>query len=65
MSKSKFKVEILDDADEGRFQKEVESFLNDGYKLEACSIGFVNSEQYDFCSVCKAILVKEIVEVTK
>jgi len=59
MDKLKFDVEVIDENDVIKFQGKLEDFLNNGYELKACSIGFANSEQYDFCSVCKAILVRE------
>lgn len=33
--------------------------LERGYRISSTSCGFVDSEEYDYCSIYQAILVKE------
>ena len=51
-----FKVVETDDKTE--FEKECNELVEDGYKLNSSSCGFVNSEAYDFCTIYQAIFIK-------
>lgn len=50
---------VIDYSNRTDYEKEVQEYLNNGYKLLACNCGFMNSEKYDFDSVYQAILIKE------
>jgi hypothetical protein len=52
-------VKVIEVSDPTDFEKMVNSFLNEGYKVSSTSCGFVNSEKYDFCGSYQAVLIKE------
>ena len=52
-------IKVVNITDEDDFTKQVNDLLNDGYKISSTDCGFIQSEQYDFCSSFMAILVKE------
>lgn len=51
------KIMVVDESDEKQFEEQVNSLLNDGWEILSSSCGFADSEQYDFCSVYKAIMI--------
>lgn len=55
----KFTVEVLDETSNVIFKNKCEDLLNDGYKMKSSSCGFVQSDEYDFCTSFQAIFVKE------
>lgn len=50
-------IKIINMTDEDDFTKAVNEALSNGYKISSTDCGFINSEQYDFCSSYMAILV--------
>ena len=51
------KIEVVNIADEGEFESVVNAFLEEGYTISSTSCGFINSENYDFCTSFQAILI--------
>lgn len=49
-------ITTLNYSDETNFTKNVNELLGLGWVILSTNIGFVNSENYDFCSSCQAIL---------
>jgi len=49
------KIVTVETADAKVFEQECNRLANDGYFLKTSNCGFVNSEQYDFCSSWMAI----------
>ena len=60
MDTTNIKVIVLNESNEEIFQKKLQIFLDDGYQLKSSSVGFVNSELYDFCGSYQALLIKGI-----
>jgi len=54
------KVLTIEESSNSDFEKMVNAFLEDGYKISSTSCGFANSENYDFAGRWQAILVKEV-----
>lgn len=52
-------IKCIESSDCDKFQDEVNNYLLDGWKISSTYCGFVQSEQYDFCSSYHAILIKE------
>ena len=52
------KIKVINRADEDEFEKEVNKYLLQGYKMSSTACGFINSELYDFCTSFQAILIK-------
>lgn len=52
-------VEVVESADPNDFTKRCSSLMRKGYKMHSSNCGFVNSEEYSFCSSYQAIFVKE------
>lgn len=53
-------IKALNLTDETEFENIVNGFLAEGWKISSTSCGFVNSENYDFCTSFQAILAKDI-----
>ena len=53
------KIKVIEMSDLVKFEFEVNSLLEDGYKISSTNCGFVNSERYDFCGSYQAILLKD------
>lgn len=53
------KIKVINITDEDEFEREINKWLLQGYKVSSSSCGFVNSESYDFCTSFQAILIKE------
>ena len=51
------KIKVVESSDMNKFENEVNELLKDGYSISSTSCGFVNSENYDFCSSYQAILI--------
>lgn len=49
-------IKIVEDSDKDKFEKEVNSLLSEGYRLSSSYCGFIQSENYDFCSSYHAVL---------
>lgn len=56
--KEKQTIKVVHSSDEVKFTEQVNNLLNEGWTINSTSCGFVNSAQYDFCSVYQAILIK-------
>jgi len=52
-------IKVVEDGDINKFEVKVNDLLNDGYSILSTNCGFVNSEQYDFCSCFQAILISK------
>jgi hypothetical protein len=52
-------IKIVDEFMSSVFEDECNKLLNEGYKLLSSSCGFIDNERYDYCSVYKAIFIKE------
>ena len=51
-------IKVLNLTDETEFEDIVNGFLAEGWKISSTSCGFVNSENYDFCTSFQAILTR-------
>ena len=56
------KVVVLESNDTEAFEDDMNMYLEQGYDVSSSSCGFVNSEQYEFCSSYQAILVLKLVK---
>jgi hypothetical protein len=54
----KYDVKLINESCETGFEELLKEYLNNGYKIESSSVGFVNSENYNFCGVFMALMVK-------
>lgn len=52
-------IKVIEENNKINFESEVNYYLDIGYKISSTNCGFVNSEEYDFCSCYQAVLVKE------
>lgn len=52
------KIKVVNLTDESDFEKEVNRLLDWGYQISSTSCGFVNSEEYEFCTNFQTILIK-------
>jgi len=50
---------VIESTDVSEFKNNVTELLQQGYTILSSNCGFINSEQYNFCSIYQAILVKE------
>lgn len=50
-------IKVIENGDMNKFEAEVNELLRNGYSISSTSCGFINSEQYDFCSSYQAILI--------
>lgn len=55
----KSEIKVIENSDLVKFESEVQIYLDQGFKINSSSCGFVQSESYDFCSCYQAILIKE------
>ena len=55
-------IKVIENNDAYDFETGVNNHLKKGYKILSTNCGFINSEQYNFCSCFQAILVKEEVK---
>lgn len=55
-------IKVLNITDETEFESTVNTYLEDDWKISSTSCGFINSENYDFCTSFQAILIKEGVD---
>lgn len=53
-----YDVEILEEFKSEIFKEKLKQLLNEGFELKSSSVGFINSENYNFCSSYQALLVK-------
>ena len=53
-------IKVLNITDETEFESIVNGFLSEGWKIASTCCGFVNSENYDFCTSFQAILIRDI-----
>jgi hypothetical protein len=53
-------VKTVDVSDNGEYEDKVNELLKDGFVLSSSSCGFVDSAEYEWCGVYKAVLVKTI-----
>ena len=53
------KIKVINMGDEDEFEKTVQGFLNNDWRISSTSCGFTNSEKYDFCTSFQAILIKD------
>lgn len=51
-------IKVLNLTDEAEFESIVNGFLAEGWKVSSTSCGFINSENYDFCTSFQAILTR-------
>jgi len=51
-------IEVVETSDPDKYKAQMNKLLAEGYRISSTSCGFVNSEQYDFCGMYQAILVK-------
>ena len=56
----KQEIKVYESSNESEFEAYVNAMLKDGWQISSTSCGFVNSENYDFCSSYHAVLVKVI-----
>ena len=59
------RVLVVDESQADGFERRCASLLEKGYKMAACSCGFIPSEQYDFCLSLQAVMVYELTEQDK
>lgn len=52
-------ITVIETNSTTEFVERVNFNLKRGYKISSTSCGFVDSSEYDYCSVYQAILVKE------
>ena len=52
-------VIVVDESDARTFEATCKTLLDEGYRMKACSVGFVQSEKYDFCASNMAIFLYE------
>lgn len=52
-------IKIINMSDEDAFTEAVNKHLSEGYKISSTDCGYINSDQYNFCSSFMAILVIE------
>jgi hypothetical protein len=52
-------ITVIEANSTAEFVERVNFNLKRGYKISSTSCGFVDSSEYDYCSVYQAILVKE------
>lgn len=52
-------VIAIEFSDKDQFQEKCENLITNGYKIMSSSCGFVDSSEYDFCSVYQAIFIDE------
>lgn len=50
---------VVEESNNENFEIKCNELLKDCYELKSCSTGFVNSEEYNFCSLYQAIFLKE------
>lgn len=55
-------IKVIESSDAISFEDQVNEELKRGYKVLSGSCGFVNSEEYDFCSSFQAILINSCAE---
>ena len=53
-------IKVVNMTDEDDFTKKVNGLLLEGFKISSTDCGFIQSEQYDFCSSYMAVLVRTI-----
>jgi len=51
-------VKVLETSNPTSFENQLKELISTGYELKSSSVGFVNSEKYDFCGSYQALLVK-------
>ena len=56
---TEIKVETIKEEDGKKFKEKLEALLNDGFKLEASSVGYENSNGDYNCDIWQALLVKK------
>ncbi len=52
-------ITVIEANSKKEFIDKVNLKLQQGFKISSTNCGFVDSEQYDYCSVFQAILIKE------
>ena len=53
------KIIVINESSEAQFAAILNDYLANGYEILSSSVGFANSEQYDFCGVYQALLQKK------
>ena len=56
----KSSIKVIDMTDTKEFQNECNQYLKAGFRLSSSSCGFINSEQYEFCTSYQAIFIREL-----
>lgn len=51
------KIIVLNENDESVFEEKCSDLIDKGYVLHSSSCSFVNSDEYNFCSVLQAIFI--------
>ncbi len=52
-------IKTIESIKKDSFEKEVNQYLREGWRVVSSSCGFIDSEEYAFASVWQVILVKE------
>lgn len=52
------KIKVINMSDETEFESVINDWLEDGWIISSTACGFINSENYDFCTSFQAILIK-------
>ena len=51
-------VIVVEESDKDIFETKVNKYLLEGYKILSTNCGFIDDDQYNYCSVLQAILYK-------
>ena len=57
MHDTKRQIKVLNMTDEIEFERVVNGYLLEGWEVLSTSCGFINSENYDFCTSFQSILI--------
>ena len=52
-------IVAVSENDAQKFEKKCDELIEQGYKVQSTSCGFVNHTEYNFCDVWQAIFIKK------